>query len=85
MGVIDFIMLDLLELENKEFQMSDYLFANPNFEFGIARALDLGATFDSYNESASSGEADAIAIYNDWLMTGKDLQYAIKAAENEKE
>ncbi len=57
--------------------MSDYLFAQPRFLYGIARLLDLGATFDEYNESSTEQEADARAIYSDWLSTGKDIKRAL--------
>lgn len=57
--------------------MSDYLFARPCWLHGIARLLDLGATFDEYNDSNTGQEADARAIYSDWLSVGKDIKSAI--------
>ncbi len=56
--------------------MNDYLFAHPSFLHGIARTLDLGGTFASYNESASAGEADRIAPAADWLAVGQDIREA---------
>jgi hypothetical protein len=61
--------------------MSDYLFAHPSFLYGIARSLDLGGTFDAYNESLTPNEADGRAIASDWLAVGKDLQGALEATE----
>lgn len=56
---------------------SGYLFAQPSFLRGAARILDLGATMDWYNESRSPEEADALAIYIDWLAVGDDLNIAM--------
>lgn len=58
--------------------MTDYLFARPSFLSGMARALDMGGTFDAYNISATPEEADAIALYNDFKTIGDDLRQAIK-------
>lgn len=64
--------------------MSDFLFSNPDFWSGFARALDLGGTFDSYNESGTPKEADARAIKNDWIMVGKDMTNAMTEFGNEQ-
>ena len=61
--------------------MTDYLFAFPRCLYGIARLVDLGATFDEYNKSSSGQEADARAIYSDWLATGKDIRRALNQHE----
>ena len=60
------------------------LFALPSFWGGASRALDLGATFDSYNESESESVADSNAINSDWSEIGIDLAYAIKQYDNGK-
>jgi len=52
---------------------SCFLFAMPRPLFGAARTLDLGAQFDMYNYSTSDAEADARALYSDWLAIGDDL------------
>jgi hypothetical protein len=57
---------------------STFLFAENSFLTGLARTLDLGAQFDSYNESITPEQADAIALLVDWVMVGGDLQVAIK-------
>lgn len=49
------------------------LFANPSFLGGVARTLDIGGTFDSYNDAPSSDEADFDAIASDWYAVGADL------------
>ena len=53
--------------------MTDYLFASPSFLSGMARTLDLGGAFDTYNESPSPGVADARALFSDFLAVGRDL------------
>jgi len=57
--------------------MTDFLFPMPSYLSGAARTLDLFGVFDEYNQSATPTEADFRAIYNDWAMTGNDLQVAI--------
>ena len=44
---------------------TDFLFATPSFLSGAARVLDIGGTFDSYNSSESTEEADARAFNNE--------------------
>lgn len=58
--------------------MTDFLFARPSFLSGMARVLDLGATFDTYNRSSTPAEADSIAIYNDFKAIGDDLRRALR-------
>ncbi len=53
--------------------MSDYLFAHLSFFSGVARTLDLGATFDTYNESPTPEMADNIALFLDLRAVGEDL------------
>ena len=56
--------------------VTDYLFARPTFLSGVARVFDLGCQFDSYNVSPDPDEADARAIFSDWLAVGKDIALA---------
>ena len=59
--------------------MIDYtsrLYARPSFIEGMARALDMGGTLNEYNASLSGEEADAIAIWSDWVAIGQDM-YAV--------
>ena len=66
--------------ESKTMDKNDYtglLFARPSIAGGIARSLDVGGTFDQYNYSASSEEADQAAIASDWYAVGADLYRAI--------
>jgi hypothetical protein len=57
---------------------STFLFPTPRILYGVARLLDLGALLDSYNVSQMPAEADALALYSDWRMVGRDLQYALE-------
>ena len=56
--------------------MTDFLFAMPNFISGMGRAVDLGATMTQYNISETPEEADAKALYNDWLVVGNEIRKA---------
>lgn len=49
------------------------LYAQPNFAAGVARTLDLGGSYDSYNDSPSPDEADQEALASDWYAIGADL------------
>ena len=57
---------------------SDFLFAMPSMLSGAARSLDLGATFDNYNESPTGHIADARALFADWHLIGEDLVEAME-------
>ena len=63
---------------------SDFLFAVPSYLSGIARTLDLGGTFDSYNESSTGEEADRRAISADWRMVGQDLREAMRRFDEDQ-
>ena len=63
---------------------SEFLFAMPSVLSGVARSLDLGATFDSYNERLTEELADAKALYADWRTVGEALAESIdRFAERE--
>jgi hypothetical protein len=57
--------------------MTDYLYAQPNFIGGMARALDLGDTLTEFNRSITDEEADMIAIKSDWMAVGRDISVAM--------
>ena len=57
---------------------SGRLFANPSFITGMAKILDIGATFDVYNENITPKEADYRAILSDWYAVGDELRYALE-------
>ena len=60
------------------------LYAKPNFIRGAARVLDMGSTFDVYNESQSDDEADVNALRSDWEAVGTALSKAMNEYENVK-
>lgn len=57
---------------------SNFLFAMPSVLSGVARSLDLGATFDEYNSSQTEQEADRKALCADWYAVGDALSEAIE-------
>ena len=63
--------------EKRELYLSTYLFSCPSFLSGVAKVLDLGATFDEYNTSETPNEADYRAFLLDWHMVSIDLKKSI--------
>jgi accessory colonization factor AcfC len=57
---------------------SDYLFAEPSIFEGLSRIFDFGNTLNVYNDSLTSEEADALAIWMDWCASGEDIMRAIE-------
>lgn len=55
---------------------SMYLFARPSFMSGLARTLDVGGTFNGFNESQTPAQADTLALSHDWRAVGDDLRTA---------
>ena len=55
---------------------SDFLFARPSFLGGMARAVDMHATLQEYNKSATPEEADAWALFSDFKAVGMDIRRA---------
>ncbi len=57
--------------------MTDYLFARPSFLSGVGSIVDLAGAPQLYNRWPTDAEADAWAIYSDWLAVGNDLWAAM--------
>lgn len=53
-------------------------FNDPSFWEGFARVLDVGGTFDSFDEHVSTPEDAFLAMAADWYAVGADLHHAIK-------
>lgn len=55
------------------------LFAQTGFIQGAARVLDLGSRLNRhvYNYSLTPDEADAWALYRDWMALGDDMRGAL--------
>lgn len=56
---------------------SDFLVASGSMASGAARLWDWGGTFDQYNISRTTQEADLNAMASDWSIVGDDIQDAI--------
>lgn len=52
---------------------SDFLFASPSPQLGVARLIDLFGQLDLYNQSGTGDQADFHALSSDWGMVGLDL------------
>lgn len=52
------------------------LYASPSLLSGMARTMDIGATFDSYVLSETPGEADLDALTADFLAAAEDFKAA---------
>jgi hypothetical protein len=61
-----------------DYSFSELLYARPSFFSGMARILDLGTTFDTYNTSENTNMADYNALKSDWIAVGIDLKNSIK-------
>lgn len=55
-----------------------YLFARPSFIEGVGRIFDFGNSLNKYNDSESENEADAKALYSDWVTVGNDMSTAME-------
>lgn len=55
------------------------LFASPGWASGAARILDIGGTFDLYNESPTSAIADTRALAADFMAVAEDFDAALSA------
>ena len=60
------------------------LFARPSFIEGVARIWDFGNGLNRYNASDSEKEADAKALYADWLMVGEDIKKGMEVYEQQR-
>ena len=70
-----------VEMKEKLLSRSGRLFATPSFITGVAKAIDLGATFDEYNADVTPEEADFYSLLSDWCAVGDDLRFAITLYE----
>lgn len=71
------------QMKSKRMIQTTSLFAKPSFASGMARAVDLGRKFTSYNTNKSEGAADHKALRADWRAVGKDLEEAVSLLEVE--
>lgn len=64
---------------------STFLFAQPSFLEGFARAADVAGTLDDYNFSDTGLEADYRALWADWMAIGLDMKLATAATTDSAE
>ena len=64
---------------------SDFLVASPSLQSGAARLFDFYGLFDEYNRSPDDAQADAMAMFADWLVVGQDMQDAMEQVEELKQ
>jgi hypothetical protein len=55
-----------------------FLFASLGFFEGMGRAIDLGSTMVTANQSLTVQEADFRAISSDWKAVGEDIKTALE-------
>lgn len=66
-------------MNNSTLIRSTFLFSNPSFLSGMSRTMDIYSTFDSYNESATTEEADNRAIRSDFSAVWDDIRNSMQA------
>jgi hypothetical protein len=62
---------------------TDFLVPRMNFLTGAGSILALYGNYYEYNRSNSEAEADALAIYSDWLNIGNDIRAALEKFRQE--
>jgi|SRR5215212_2203106 len=60
-----------------------YLYADPDFWYGVASTLDLFGRLDDYNYSRTGKAADARGLYSDYYAIAHDMWHALRAFEGE--
>jgi hypothetical protein len=63
--------------------LTDFLFARSSWTSGLARILDIGATFDDYNFGATSAQSDWLGLVCDLEMIRRDFWVALRAFDAE--
>lgn len=63
---------------------STYLVSKSSVLTGIGNIFDFTGSYQEYNKSNTEEEADAKAIFLDWLTVGDDLRFALNKFKNEK-
>lgn len=57
---------------------SDFLIVQPSGFHGMARTFDLAGEYDLYNISGTPPQADANALFADFVVIGEDLRVAME-------
>jgi hypothetical protein len=67
---------------NKFNDITNYLFADPDFLSGFGSVLDIGGTLVEYNSQISWREADRCAAMSDWAAIAEDFKSSIDKIEH---
>lgn len=62
---------------------TDFLYSRPSFLEGLARAIDLGNTLNTYNVSSTDKQADQLAFSSDYLSIGEDWKASVEEIQSE--
>lgn len=62
---------------------TDFLVSRMSFLTGAGSVLALFGNYYEFNRSSTEAEADALALYSDWLNTGNDIRGAIQKVRSE--
>ncbi|MDH5718956.1 MAG: hypothetical protein OEZ22_15115 [Spirochaetia bacterium] len=68
-----------------DYSLTTFLYPRTGFVSGIARNIDLGGIFDSYNVSQDAESADMNALMSDWRTVEGDIIHCISNIKTEKE
>jgi len=60
---------------------TDFLVEQPSLHSGVARLFDFYGYYDAYNRSLNEAQADAMALFSDWLIVGEDIKSAMREHE----
>ncbi|MEK7064899.1 MAG: hypothetical protein AAB963_00465 [Patescibacteria group bacterium] len=63
---------------------STYLVSKSSVLTGVGQIFDFAGSYQDYNASETEEEADAKAIFLDWLAVGSDLRHALNNFESER-
>ena len=62
-----------------------YLTSKSSFLTGVGSIFDFSGSYQAYNASSSELEADAKAIFLDWLSVGDDMRSAAQKFGDDKQ
>ena len=63
---------------------TDFLVADSSYLIGAGTVFNISGNFYRFNRAASSAQADALAIRQDFAMIGQDIRDVAETLEQEK-
>ncbi len=63
---------------------TDFLTATSTFVIGMGSVLNIGGNHFQYNRSATSEEADEIALASDWQVIGQDIRAELEQLKKQQ-